>query len=117
MPQDFDRARESVWGTPGFMRKQSTISSSGFAWVPQADYIIETIKNNEGWMVFMRWVGPEGSGRMVLPGKVVEAMYRQYRSLIKESCKRRAQTAAETRKAKLLAKGDQLLDEAHEPGE
>ena len=111
MQSDFDRARETVWGTPGFLRKQSTITSGGFAWIPRADYIVETIKNDEGWMVFLRWVGPEGSGRMILPGKVVEAMYRQYRGLIKQSLKRRGKTAAETRKAKLLLNADRILDD------
>lgn len=100
----FDSAREKIWGTPGFQSRRSTITSPAFLGYPLGDWIIETVRNDETWGAFLRFIGPEGSLRIVLPGKVVEAMARHRESIIKVARKHRAQNAARTRESKVLKK-------------
>ena len=99
---DFDRARESVWGTPGFQVRRSTVVSSGLTFLPTQTFVIETIRNNEGWLILLQSVGQEGGQRVVLPNKVVKALYRHYDSIITEARKHRAKQAAITRKTKAM---------------
>jgi len=97
---DFDRAREMMAGTPGFIARRSTVTANPMAWIPQADWIVETFKNSEGFAIFLRRIGADGGQRFVLPDKAVQSIYRQYDSIMKQARKNRAKTAVETRKSK-----------------
>lgn len=100
MPINFDRAKETVWGTPGFVHRRSTVASSGLAFIPQASYIVTTTRNDEGWMVFLEWVEAEGGQRVVLPDKVVRALFRHYESIMAKARQDRAKHASQTRALK-----------------
>ncbi len=96
---NYEKARESIWGTPGFQHRRSTVVSPGSAFMPQASYIVETIRNNEGWQIFLQWVDASGGQRVVLPNKVAQALFRHYEAIMSKARKQRAVKAAETRLA------------------
>jgi hypothetical protein len=39
----FERVRESLWGAPGFQRRNSTITTPGWSFLPQGTWIKEVI--------------------------------------------------------------------------
>jgi hypothetical protein len=96
----FERTREVIWGQPGFQRRNSTIISSGWTFFPQATWIVETIKTDDTSAIFLQCVDKDGGQRIVLPDRVVIALYRHYESIMKSRRKVRAQRGAETRKKK-----------------
>lgn len=100
MADRFERARETLWGSPGFQRRNSTIISPGWAFIPQATWVVETIKTDDTCGIFLQSIDEEGGQRTVLPQKVVEAIYRHYENIMKTRRKVRAQRAAQTRKLK-----------------
>ena len=106
MPIDFDRARETVWGAPGFQVRRSTVVSSGLAFMPNATYVIETIRTDEGWRVFIQWVDADGGQREVLPDKAVRALWRHYESIMATARRDRAKKASETRKLRIAQNGE-----------
>lgn len=96
MVNRFDRTREALWGTPGFMVKRSTITTPGSALIPGASWIIETVRNDEGWAVFLQAVDAEGGQRIVVPNQVAAAIFRHYEGIMAQRRKMRALRAAET---------------------
>ena len=101
MEQDrWEKARNTLWGTPGFQSRQSTVIAPALSFLPQASYIVETVKNDDGWAIFVQMVDQEGGQRLMLPDKVVRAIYRQRDSIIERAKKTRAQRAAATRQQK-----------------
>lgn len=110
---DFDRVREKVWGLPGFVPAISTIPSKGDTWLPQAEYIVETIRYQEEgksqYLLFLRWIGGQGSGRIVLPAKVMEAIYRQREQVISKGRKNTARRVHETLKAKAVNQSGEAI--------
>jgi len=96
----FEKAKAAIWGTPGFASKQSTVTSSGLAWQPDASYIVTTLTNDEGWAVLIEMVDDEGGQRLVLPNAVCKAIFRHYEGLMEHKRGLRAQRAADTRKVK-----------------
>ncbi len=94
----FDHIRGSVWGTPGFKRKSSTITETLPLVGATQTTIVETVRNDEQWTAFIQVMGPDGAFRMVLPEKAVLALVRQYEALMKLSKRERAQKAAHTRR-------------------
>lgn len=108
MPIDYDRARETMAGTPGFIKRQSTVVSNPLSFLPTAQYIIETCRNDEEWRIFVSYVDAEGGRRYVLPDKVCKALWRHYEAIMTHARKERAKNAAATRKRK----GSKLLEDA-----
>ncbi len=102
MPEQdrFDKARESLAGTPGFQRRASTVMSDPLSFMPGATWIIETMRNQDSWTILIQSVDSEGGRRLVLPNRVAETIFRHYDSIIKSSKSLRAKAAAETRKKK-----------------
>jgi len=74
----FERVRDGLWGQPGFQRRNSTIVSSGFSLIPQATWIVETIKTDDSLAIFLQSIDKDGGQRIVLPRKVCEAIYNQH---------------------------------------
>lgn len=106
MPIDYDRARETIWGAPGFQVRRSTVVSSGLTFLPNATYVIETIRTDDGWRVFIQWVDADGGQREVLPDKAVRALWRHYESIMATARKERAKRGSETRKLKAAQRGE-----------
>ena len=96
----FERVRDSLWGQPGFQRRNSTITSSGFNLIPQGTWIVETIKTDDSLAIFLQLIDKDGGQRIVLPKKVCEAIYNQHDRITKVRRQIRAQRGAETRKRK-----------------
>ena len=96
----FEQARESLWGAPEFQRRNSTIVSSGFSFFPQATWIVETIRTEDNFAIFLQFIDREGGQRIVLPRKVCQAIYKQHESIMKIRRKVRSQRGAQTRKQK-----------------
>jgi hypothetical protein len=96
----FDRARESFAGTPGYQRRTSTTMSDPLSFMPGATGVIETMRNQEAWIILLQCVDEEGGRREVLPDRVAKTIYRHYESIMAASRKQRARNAAETRKKK-----------------
>lgn len=96
----FERVRDSLWGQPGFQRRNSTITASGFTLMPQGTWIVETIKTDDSLAIFLQLIDKEGGQRIVLPKKVCEAIYNQHDRITKVRRQVRAQRGAETRKRK-----------------
>lgn len=99
----FQKARETLWGAPGFQRRNSTIISPGWAFIPQATWIVETIKTDDTSGIFLQAIDKDGGQRIVLPEKVTKAIYRHYESIMRVRRKIRAQRGAETRRVKANA--------------
>ena len=98
----FERAREILWGQPGFQRRNSTITASGWSFFPQATWIVETVRTDESVAIFLQQIDKEGGQRIVLPGKVCERIYKQHESIMKIRRQVRAKHGAETRKQKRI---------------
>lgn len=96
----FERAREALWGTPGFQRRNSTVISSGWSFFPQGTWVVETIKTDETQAIFLQLIDKDGGQRIVLPKKVCDSIYRQRDSILKIRRKVRAQRGVATRKAR-----------------
>ena len=99
-PDRFERAREAVWGTPGFMRRQTTITADGTQLFPSATWVIQTVMTDDAANIFLESMSSEGGQRIVLPSKVVRTIFRHYDELKKRRRSLGAQRAAETRKTK-----------------
>lgn len=99
-PSPFEMAKENLHGLTGFQRKLSTVAARGEKWLPQSSYIIETIRTDEGVKIFLEIVNDAGGQRLILPDKVVKAIYSQYESMNKTARKNRAKNAAQTRKVR-----------------
>ena len=93
-----DRVRGSIDGLPGFVRKQTTIKQV----VPFVDtvstYVVETCRTEEGWHGFVDSITPDGTVRLYLPTKVMEALYTHHEAILKRARSERAQRAASTRR-------------------
>lgn len=99
----FEKAREFLWGAPGFQRRNSTIVSSGLSFLPRGTWVVETIKTDDNFAVFLRVIDKSGGQRIVLPEKVCQAIYNHRDSIMKVRRSVRAQRGAETRKKKAQA--------------
>ena len=102
---NFEQARDSLRGTLGFQRRNSIITSPGWAFIPQATWIVETINTDETCGIFLQAIDKEGGQRIVLPERVVKAIYRHHDSIMKVRRRVRAQRGAETRKGKEVNNG------------
>jgi len=96
----FDRARETVAGTPGYLHKVSTVMSNPLSFMPGATWVIETMRNQESFIILLQSVSAEGGQRIVLPDRVARVIYRQYENIMTVAKSQRAKAAAETRKKK-----------------
>ena len=96
----FERVRDSLWGQPGFQRRNSTIVNQEGFLLPLGTWIIETIRTDDRIAIFIQVIDKEGGQRMVLPERVCQAIYNQYRSITTKRKSERAKKAAQTRKAK-----------------
>ena len=96
----FERARESIWGSPGFLRRQSTITADGTQFFPSATWVIQTVITDENATVFLEKVDREGGQRILLPNKVARTIFRHYDEIMKKRRSARSERAAKTRKTK-----------------
>lgn len=96
----YERARETIWNLPGFQKRASTITTPGFSLYPQATWIVETIRTDDQYAIFLQMIDKEGGQRLVLPEKVCRAIYSQHNSIMKVRRSERAKRGAETRKRK-----------------
>jgi len=96
----FEKAREGVWGTPGFQSRRSTFTDSGTLFFPAATHVVTSISTDEESMVFLETIGAEGGERIVLPTKVVKAVLRHFDQMMAVRRSWRGKTAAQTRKQK-----------------
>jgi hypothetical protein len=103
----FDQAKQNLEGTPGYQVRSSTVTTQKWSLLPGATWIVETIHTGETKGIFLQTVSAEGSQRLVVPGKVAEAIYRQYQSIMEIRRKDRAKNAAATRKRKAAEKSNQ----------
>ena len=99
----FEKVRDTLWGQPGFQRRNSTIISSGFSLIPQSTWIVETIKTDDALAIFLQSIDKDGGQRIVLPRRVCEAIYNQHERITKIRRRVRAQRGADTRRQKKLA--------------
>lgn len=96
----FERSREAVWGTPGFNRRQSTITADGNQFFPSATWVIQTIVTDEAANIFLETMSREGGQRIVLPNKVVQTIFRHHNEIMKARRSTRSKRGAETRASK-----------------
>lgn len=94
----FERTREQIWGNPGFVRRQSTITADGNELFPSATWVIQSIMTDDQAIILLESVSKEGGQRTILPTKVTRTIYRHYDEIMKSRKKLRAERAAETRK-------------------
>jgi len=96
----FERAREAIWGAPGFLRRQSTITADGTQFFPSATWVIQTVITDDNATVFLEKVDREGGQRILLPNKVARTIFRHYEDIMKKRRSVRSQRGAATRKTK-----------------
>ena len=94
----FERAREAIWGAPGFQRRQSTITDDGSQLLPSATWVVQTVITDDNAMVFLETVSREGGQRIILPNKVARTIFRHYQDIMKRRRSMRSQRGAATRK-------------------
>ena len=94
----FDRIYAGYDGLPGFKRTRETTVRQAIPIVGiVTTFVIQTMKTNDaGFTIFLEVMDAEGKDRLVLPGKVAEAIYRQRQSLTDRSTP--ASRAAKARK-------------------
>jgi hypothetical protein len=110
MSDYFDQAKQQIEGTPGYQLRRSTVTTQKWGLLPGATWIVETIRTDETQGIFLQTVSAEGSQRLVVPGKVAEAIYRQYQSIMDIRRRDRAKNAAVTRKRKAAEKSNQIAN-------
>ena len=96
----FERARETIWGAPGFQRRQSTITADGNQFFPSATWVIQTVVTDDNATVFLEKVDREGGQRILLPNKVARTIFRHYTEIMKARRSTRSKRGAENRKKK-----------------
>ena len=96
----FERIRESLWGAPGFQRRNSTITTEGWSFLPMATWIVETVRTDDSVAIFLQVIDRDGGQRIVLPQKVVNLIYNQQYRIMKNRKSVRAKKASETRRAR-----------------
>src|SRR3990167_10824191 len=79
----FEKVRDTLWGQPGFQRRNSTIIASGFSLIPQGTWIVETIKTDDSLTIFLQVIDKDGGQRIVLPERVCQAIYNQHERITK----------------------------------
>jgi hypothetical protein len=94
----WEHVRESLWGAPGFQRKNKTITTEGWSFLPMASWIVETIKTNDSVAIFLQVIDKDG-GQRIVPQKVCEAIYSQEYRIKRKRRSEGGKKGAETRKA------------------
>lgn len=96
----FERARETIWGAPGFQRRQTTITADGNQFFPSATWVIQTVVTDDNATIFLEKVDREGGQRILLPNRVARTIFRHYTEIMKNRRSDRSKKAAESRKTK-----------------
>lgn len=96
--ESFDRVRGAVWGVTGFVARKTTVITTLPIVGSTSTQIVETVHTPEGWLIFLQAITPEGTYRLVLPSKVVEALHNQHEAIAGRLRRDRAQRGAETRR-------------------
>ena len=109
MVQDsFERAREGIWGTPGFEHQQTTVQSEGNIFFPQSTWVVESCRSDDTSAIFLQRIDAEGGQRIVIPNAVVRVLYRHYEQILKKRLTARAQKAVITRRRKLASAAENM---------
>lgn len=97
----FDRTMRSLHGLPDVVKsKETTIRHLTTVAELSQTFIVQTYRQREaGDSVFIEYIDPEQSFRVVLPPAVTEAIARQRDSLTSKNRKRAAKAEAARRKA------------------
>jgi len=87
MVDRFDRVRAQIEGLPGYRRTRPTTITSTMPLVGDSvTYVIESVRDQDGEiMAFLQILDTEGGMRLVLPGKVVNAVVAQHERLFDRS--------------------------------
>jgi len=96
----FERAREAIWGAPGFQRRQATITADGNQFFPSATWVVQTVITDDNATVFLETVSREGGSRIILPNRVARTIFRHYVEIMKARRSTRSKRGAESRKNK-----------------
>jgi hypothetical protein len=100
LPTDpYSKALRDAHGNPSSVAKQSTIDLQDFLGNNET-WTIKTIRTDGADTVFVQRINVDGGSRFVLPPAVTEAMARQRSSIVDVMNRRRATSAAATRRAK-----------------
>ena len=80
----FDRIIGQIDGIPGVHKARPSTVTTVLPILGNAQtYVVQTYKTDEGMFGFVQMVDAEGRARVVLPPKVMSAIYRQRDALVK----------------------------------
>jgi hypothetical protein len=80
----YDRVIGTIDGLPDVRKaRPSTVVSTTPLLGRSQTYVVQTYKDEEGFFGFVQMVDAEGRARLVLPPKVMAALYRQRDALIR----------------------------------
>ncbi len=94
----FERAREAVWGAPGFQKRMSTITADGNQWFPSATWVVQTVITDDAANIFLEKIDREGGQRIIIPTRVAKTIFRHYDEIRKRRRSERSKNAAKTSK-------------------
>ena len=103
----YDRVIGSIDGLPGVRKARPSTVTSVVPMLGRAQtYVVQTYKAEDGFYGFVQMVDSEGRARIVIPPKVMNAIYRQRDGLVKAARReqgrnRWADLSAEERKEKV----------------
>lgn len=95
----FDRKRGMMEGLPGFQANKTMVRDVTQLAGMVSTYVIETVRTQEEWALFLEAITEEGTVRMFVPDKVLRAIYRHRDAIIAKGRKIRAKQVAAERKA------------------
>jgi len=96
----FERAREAIWGTPGFERRKSTLTADGNEFFPSATWVIQTVITDDAAAIFLEIIDRDGGQRIYIPTKVARTLFRQYTAIMKARRSARSKRGSETARAR-----------------
>lgn len=95
----FDQTLAQLIGLPNGAHTDPSVVQTRDFYGNSTDYIVQTVKWDEGETVFLHQVNAEGSHRYMLPPKVVQTILRQRDSVITQVRRRHGKRIAAERKA------------------
>ncbi len=74
--------------------------SDPLSFLPGATWVVETMRNQEQFLILSQSMSSDGGQRIVIPNKVALTIYRHYESIMAAARKERAKAGAAIRKKK-----------------
>jgi hypothetical protein len=99
----FDRVIGAIDGLPDVHKSRPTTVTTVMPIVGRSQtYVAQTYRDKEGrFTVFLQMVDAEGRARIVVPPKVMAAVYRQRESLVTKARRATARATSEKRKLRV----------------